>query len=163
MNKKFFIPILISLFSLNIHAETIKYPTNDKITKVFSKSLSEDQKSVINDILIFVDTKEFFSDYKKHLIKHLSTLNYKAMLNVNNEEELIKIAKYIFPLSMCGAYQFREDFTRAIGEVNFIYIKDQQEQKDLMTAFTKMNTLYLEKAQKEFNPDAIFFKENCSN
>jgi len=85
------------------------------------------------------------------------------MLNVNNEEELIKIAKYIFPLSMCGAYQFREDFTRAIGEVNFIYIKDQQEQKDLMTAFTKMNTLYLEKAQKEFNPDAIFFKENCSN
>ena len=59
----------------------------------------------------------------------------------NNNEELNKIAHYIFPLSMCSAYQFRDDLIRVIDESSAFYITNEINKQKYIVAFKKMNEL----------------------
>jgi hypothetical protein len=141
------------------------YPSNNLITKVFSKSPTVTTESnVVNlkNMMIYVDEQKYFSPYKKHLVKNLSMLNYKAILMVDNDAELKKIASYIFPLSMCAAYQFRDDLIRIMQETSSFYVKTEEENNTYFKAFEKMGNLYLKEAQENFQPDNNFFIKKCS-
>lgn len=170
--------IFISLFTLQANAEnfnlenknkieTVKktYPSNELITKLFKKSadMSDRNIYILNTMLLSIDEEKYFSDYKKYLIKNLSMLNYKASIMHENDKELTQIAKYIFPLSICAAYQFKDDLMRVLQGTSSYYITSQKEKSNYIDAFQKMNKLYLQEKQDNFNPEASFFEKNCIN
>jgi hypothetical protein len=141
------------------------YPNNKTINKVFNKThqeATEKNIEVLNIMLKNIDKEEYITPYKRYLLKNLAMLNYQAFLFNGQKNKLLQTAKYIFPLSMCAAYQFKDDLIRQLDKSFEIFIKTDHDKAILGNSFKEMDSIYLNKTYKEFNPKQEFFIENCT-
>lgn len=161
--------IFFSLFlCIGLNASILeekKYPSNEIIKKVFVKQTNINNEDVLVKLdaaLNYIDDQNFLNNYKKHLLKNLVMLNYQAFLLNEDKDKLIKIAEYLFPTSMCAAYQFQDDLIRQINNTSQFFIKNNEEAKILESSFLYMQEKYLNEAQQQFQPEESFFIENCT-
>ena len=156
---------LVVVLSFSLFSEN-NLTTNERITnsiesKILNINNTEVELDYITEMLDFLDSKENYSSEQIKAIKLLSLLNFEAMTFHNNEVELLKIAKNIFSPSMCGAYFFQDDFLRALNETNQYFIQSEDDLNKLKSAFSKMESLFLIEAQKQFSQSNIDFEELC--
>lgn len=160
-----YIIILCLFFSFNIFSkeltqnERISISLKNKVEKLTDNTVDSNK---IKEMLDFIDKKENYSKEQVKVLKMLSLLNFEAMNFENNKKELKNIAEKVFQPSLCGAYYFRNDFLRALNEVNQFYIFNEEDMNKLKNSFVIMQDLYLNEAHEEFEKSGIDFEEFCS-